>query len=187
MTITEIQLKIFAVIWLTLLISACTPVKQLEPSPYSLVGQSSLNLNLIASGKKANNPDMMETKCKLHIFINPNGQEVAVSARMRKSKNYNDGQDLRYLGYSYKVKFTKADNAIIKRSKPIFCNKKTQWRVENMQPDYGLKLFITWEGYWNGVEELANVVIAKSMAEILQIGDTDSHIIIGLGVDPQAK
>jgi hypothetical protein len=56
-----------------------------------------------------------------------------------------------------------------------------------MQPGYGLKLFITWEGYWNGVEELANVVIAKPMAETLPIGDTDSHIIIGLAVDPQAK
>jgi len=187
MTITRFQLKIFAVIWLPLLISACTPVKQLEPSPYTLVGQSSLHLNLIASGKMANNPDVMETQCKLHLFINPNGQEVAVSARMRKSKNYNDEKDLRYLGYSYKVKFTKNDDGIIKISKPLFCNKKTQWRVENMQPDYGLKLFITWEGYWNGVEELANVVVAKSMAEILQIGDTDSHIIIGLAVDPQAK
>ena len=125
MTITRIQLKTFAVTWLPLLISACTPVKQLEPSPYSLVGQSSLHLNLIASGKKANNPDVMKTQCKLHLFINPNGQEVAVSARLRKSKNYNDGQDLRYLGHSYKVKFTKAGDAIIKRSKPIYCNKRT--------------------------------------------------------------
>jgi len=65
--------------------------------------------------------------------------------------------------------------------------KKNQWQVENMQPGYGLKLFITWEGYWNGVEELANVVVAKPMAETLQIGDTDSHIIISLAVDPQAK
>ena len=101
------------------------PTRQLEPSPYSLVGQSSLHLNLIASGKKANNPDVMKTQCKLHLFINPNGQEVAVSARLRKSKNYNDGQDLRYLGHSYKVKFTKAGDAIIKRSKPIYCNKRT--------------------------------------------------------------
>jgi hypothetical protein len=168
---------------LLLLAGGCTSNKSLEQSPYRLIGQSNLNLALISSGEKANNPDVSATHCKLYLFINPHGEPVDVSARLRKSKNYNSAQDLRYLGYAYQVKFKKNNRAIKKISKPIACQNKTNWLVENMKPGYGVKLFIVWEGYWNGVEEVGDMLISQNMVETFKIGTGGSQLIVGLGFE----
>ena len=62
--------------------------------------------------------------------------DVAVDARLAKSKNYNGANDLRYLGYTNEMKFQRDALRYVKKTRKIPCEGDDQWLIEDVSPGF---------------------------------------------------
>ena len=87
-SITNVTQRLLIAVFLLAFINGCQTTIKLEDSPYGLLIHTSLTGDMSGSGERANQATIQGTFCELYLFLSPLGNEVAVDARLAKSKNY---------------------------------------------------------------------------------------------------
>lgn len=174
----------FLTLSLTVFIYGCQTTMKLEESPYGLLIHTSLTGEMAKTGERANQATIQGTFCELYLFVSPLGNEVAVDARLAKSKNYNGANDLRYLGYTYEMKFQRDASRYVKKTRKIPCDGDDQWLIEDVSPDFRYRLYVSWTGFWNGFKELDHDVVAEDMIKEILVGDAkEKYVVLSALVD----
>ena len=120
--------------------------------------------------------------CELYLFVSPLGNEVAVDARLAKSKNYNGANDLRYLGYTYEMKFQRDASRYVKKTRKIPCDEDDQWLIEDVSPGFKYRLYVSWTGFWNGFKELDHDVVTEDMIKEILVNDAKEKFVVLSGL-----
>jgi len=183
-SITNVTQRLLIAVFLLAFINGCQTTIKLEDSPYGLLIHTSLTGDMSGSGERANQATIQGTFCELYLFLSPLGNEVAVDARLAKSKNYNGANDLRYLGYTYEMKFQRDTSRYVKKTRKIPCDGEYQWLVEDVPPGVGYRLYVSWTGFWNGFKELDHDVVTEDMIKEILVGDAkEKYVVLSALVD----